>query len=222
MMPETNPKGRLLELHPEAKFTHEESSDSPPVWTATVTLHGVSTSADGVTKKAADRLAATKVLAGMDILCQAAPAHSLALDERKQVAQAAADRLARRTTQSGGELAWVPVHFDEKHLKPTLKGDDSALDWFLRKDDTHRITCAPVIFSRWVEEVRIWKAKLDTGHLTLIHVQAVGGGLPRVFVSPHPEPASQTRADKTACVQARAYIVEMVGAPPPLVSDTVG
>ena len=70
--------------------------------------------------------------------------------------------------------------------------------------------------------MRIWKAKLDTGHLTLIHVQAVGGGLPRVFVSPHPEPASQTRADKTACVQARAYIVEMVGAPPPLVSDTVG
>ena len=55
-----------------------------------------------------------------------------------------------------------------------------------------------------------------------LYVQAVGGGLPRVFVSPHPEPASQTRADKTACVQARAYIVEMVGAPPPLVSDTVG
>ena len=109
----------------------------------------------------------------------------------------------------------MPVHFDEKHLKPKLRGGESELEWFSRKDETHRTTCAPLIFSRWVEEVRIWKAKLDTGHLTLIHVQAVGGGLPRVFVSPHPEPASQTSADKTACAQARAYIVEMVGAPPP-------
>ena len=78
MMPETNPKGRLLELHPEAKFTHEESSDSPPVWTATVTLHGVSTSAEGVSKKTAAACAAAKVLTGMGVLCQAEPAHSLA------------------------------------------------------------------------------------------------------------------------------------------------
>ena len=115
----------------------------------------------------------------------------------------------------------MPVRFDEKHLKFTLKGDDTALDWFTRKDDTHRIALAPVVFSRWVAEVRIWKAKLDTGYLTLIHVQPVGGLLPHVFVSPHPEPASQTRAHKTACKQARAYIVKLVGVPPPPAPDTV-
>ena len=91
----------------------------------------------------------------------------------------------------------------------------------MKKDDTHRIALAPVVFSRWVEEVRVWKAKLDTGHLTLIHVKPVGGLPPHVFVSPHPE-ASQRRAHKAACKQARACIVELVGAPPPLVSDTVG
>ena len=68
-MPETNPKGRLLQLYPAAVFTHVESSDSPPVWTATVTLNGVSTSADGVAKRAADQLAAAKVLAGIWTSC---------------------------------------------------------------------------------------------------------------------------------------------------------
>ena len=142
------------------------------------------------------------------------------LDERKQVAQAAVERLARRTTQAGGELAWTPILVDAKHMKPKLKHGETPLEWFSRRDETHRTACAPLIFGQWVSEVRIWKAKLDTGHLTLVHVQAVGSGPPRVFVSPHSEPASQTRADKTACAQARVHIIEMVGAPPLVVSDT--
>ena len=77
----------------------------------------------------------------------------------------------RRTMQPGGEIAWVPVIVDEKHMKPKLKNGETPLGWFRRKDKTHRTACAPLIFSQWVEEVRIWKAKLDTGHLTLIHVQ---------------------------------------------------
>ena len=159
-MPETNPKGRLLQLDPKALFTQVESPDSPPVWTATVTSNGMTASAQGVGKRAADQLAAAKVLATMGIQCQLAPSHSLALDARKAVAQAATERLAQRTTQPGGELAWVLVHFEEKNLKFTLKAGESALDWFVQKDDTHRIALAPVVFSRWVAEVRIWKAKL--------------------------------------------------------------
>ena len=149
-----------------------------------------------------------------------APSHSLALGARKAVAEAATERLAQSTTQPGGELAWKLVHFEEKHLKFTLQAGETTLAWFVKKDDTHRIALAPVVFSQWVEEVRVWKAKLDTGHLTLIHVKPVGGLPPHVFVSPHPE-ASQARAHRATCKPARAYIVELVGAPPPLVPDPV-
>ena len=47
LMPESNPKGRLLELYPETTITHVGSSDSALVWTTTATLHGVTTSAEG-------------------------------------------------------------------------------------------------------------------------------------------------------------------------------
>ena len=218
-MPETNPKGRLLQLDSKALFTQVGGPDSP-LWTTTVTSNGATASAQGVGKKAADQLAAAKILTALGIRCQLAPSHLLALDARKAVAEAATERLAQRTTQPGCELAWMLVHFEEKDLKFTLQAGESALDWFVKEDDTHRIALAPVVFSRWVEEVLIWKAKLDTGHLTLIHVKPVGGLPPHVFVSPHPE-ASQRRAHKAACKQARACIVELVGAPPPLVSDTV-
>ena len=66
----------------------------------------------------------------MGIVCQAEPARTLALDEREHVAQAAVERLTRRTTIAGGELAWAPALFDAKNLQPSLKKGETSLDWF--------------------------------------------------------------------------------------------
>ena len=41
------------------------------------------------------------------------------------------------------------------------------------------------------------------------------------FVSPHPE-SSQTKANKTACVQARVHILELVGASEPAFPNSTG
>ena len=109
MVLELNPKGRLLELHPEAAFTPGgELRFSPYLDGHNHAERSVHISRRCVKENISSAYAATKVLTDMGILCQVEPAHSLALDERKQVAQAAVERLTRRTTQTGGELAWTP------------------------------------------------------------------------------------------------------------------
>ena len=55
----------------------------------------------------------------------------------------------------------------------------------------------------------------------MLHIQAVGDGQPFIFVSPHPE-SSQTKANETACVQARIQILELVGASEPAVPNSTG
>ena len=71
----------------------------------------------------------------------------------------------------GAEALTAEVHFEEKHLKFTLQAGETTLAWFVKKDDTHRIALAPVVFSQWVEEVRVWKAKLGAR----LHVRSLEG-----------------------------------------------
>ena len=81
------------------------------------------------------------------------PTRALALEEHHQVAQAAAERLARTTSETGGKLLLSPVIFDSKNLTPNLRDAETPMQWLERRCELHRLVCVPVIFPHAVREV---------------------------------------------------------------------
>ena len=208
---ESNPKGRLLERDPKADFNFTGGPDHGLPWRATVMTNGAEYEGEGSSKGAAAAEAATKALEAVGIFYQREPARTLALNAGEHAARSAAERLARTTTHAGEDLTWGLMTFPPHHQRAILKDGQTPMQWLLEKPkEIHRIFCSPGIFGHVVSNVRIWRAHLEEGYITMILVQAAGAdGEASAFVTPHPE-GSKTSANKLACVLAHAHILELV------------
>ena len=78
--------------------------NAPSLWSSTLSTKGRQYTCTAIRKQAAAAAAAAQALAEAGITSQVEPTRALALEERHQVAQVAADRLARTTSQTGGTL----------------------------------------------------------------------------------------------------------------------
>ena len=151
----------------------------------------------------------------MGVTANADPTRALALEERHRVARAATERLARTTSETGGNLLLSPVTFEARNLTSHLRAGESPLQWFGRKCELHRLACAPVLFPLAVRAVHIWHANVqEVGHITVIIVVPVGeeevdDWAPSVYASPQPQ-KSKTKAQQTACKPARDYILDLI------------
>ena len=219
--PETDPKGRVIHLDQGARWTYDEApvpeQNAPPLWNSTLHTKGKQFTATAVTKKAASAAAAVLALVDVGITARADPTRALALEERHRVARAATERLARTTSETGGNLLLSPVTFEARHLTSNLRAGETPLQWFGRKCELHRLACAPVLFPLAVRAVHIWHAHVqEVGHLTVIIVVPVEQEearewAPSVYVTPHPE-ETKNRAQQTACKAAQACILDLIEA----------
>ena len=212
--PESDPKGRVLQLDRHAHWTYDEvpvpEQNVPPIWSATLHTRGQQFTSTAVQKKAAAAAAAVLALAEAGITTRVEPTRALALEERHQVAQATTERLARTTSETGGNLLLSPVKFEARNLKPHLKDDETPLQWLMRKCEPHRLACVPVLFPHAVQAVHIWHAHVqEVGHIAVIIVVPVGEEEVCVYASPQPQ-KSKTKAQQTACKPARDYIADLI------------
>ena len=119
----------------------------PSLWTATLHTKGRQYTCTATRKQAAATAAAVQALAEDGVTAQVEPTRALALEERHQVAQAAKERLARTTSETGGNLLLSPVIFDARNLTPNLKDAETPMQWLGRKCELHRLACVPVLLS---------------------------------------------------------------------------
>ena len=84
--PESDPKGRVIQLDRDAHWTYEPvpmpEQNVPPLWTATLHTKGQQYTCTATQKRAAATAAAIQALAAAGVTTQVEPTRALALEER--------------------------------------------------------------------------------------------------------------------------------------------